>query len=93
MVDLTGGSCIGKNPAYWDTVTRKGHTSRIGSVRIEGVKLPRMKQIGYAKTICATCPVRALCLQQGQYEEEGIWGGTLPDERVLVLPTADRWGD
>lgn len=79
---LTGASCVGLEPKFWDTTTRNGHTSRLGSVRISGVRVPRMKQISYAKTICATCPVRGLCLELGREEPEGIWGGLLPDERM-----------
>jgi WhiB family redox-sensing transcriptional regulator len=36
-----------------------------------------------ARTICAGCPVRAPCLNFAIREDirDGIWGGTLPDER------------
>lgn len=33
------------------------------------------------KAICATCPVRARCLEFGLGEEHGVWGGTTERER------------
>ena len=79
--DLSSGLCTALPVGYWDTVTRKGHTSRIGYVRISGKRIPRMKQIAYARLVCSSCPVQAACLEAGRNEPEGIWGGTLPDER------------
>ena len=46
-------------------------------------------QIRVAKAVCATCPVRRECLSaelahQGDREPgQGIWGGTLPQERKV----------
>lgn len=81
MITLDGAACAGYDPAYWDTTSRNGHTSRMGSVKIAGGKIPRMKQIALAKAVCATCPVITECRTLGMNEEEGIWGGKLPDER------------
>lgn len=48
---------------------------------------PEASQSGVAaraKAICATCPVRALCLQEGLNEIHGVWGGTTPQERKAL---------
>jgi WhiB family redox-sensing transcriptional regulator len=34
-----------------------------------------------AREICLRCPVIALCLKVGLYEDYGIWGGTTPEQR------------
>lgn len=81
---LEDAACVAYHPAYWETVTRSGHTSRLGSVKIGSGRMPRIKQIAIAKTICNGCPAKASCLKLGMNEEEGIWGGTLPDERRLT---------
>lgn len=78
---LDNAACVGYDPKYWDTSTRRGRTSRMGKVRIAGVKMPRQVQIAKAKAVCASCPVITACLAMGLHEEEGIWGGKLPDER------------
>jgi hypothetical protein len=80
-LNLEDGACLGSDPMLWDTVTRSGHTSRLGYVKIKSGRIPRTKQIAIAKSICKTCPVQSLCLNLGINEEEGIWGGKLPDER------------
>lgn len=74
-------ACLGHDPHLWDTSTRDGHTARFGSVRVKDGRMPRQRQIALAKAICASCPVITLCLTLGMKEEEGIWGGKLPDER------------
>lgn len=43
----------------------------------------RTKQdIQQAKRICAQCPVRKECYQEGRYEMYGIWGGLTGNERL-----------
>ncbi|TMK81786.1 MAG: WhiB family transcriptional regulator, partial [Actinobacteria bacterium] len=39
-----------------------------------------------ALSICATCPVRAQCLDYAIRNREtyGIWGGTTPDQRRRI---------
>jgi WhiB family transcriptional regulator, redox-sensing transcriptional regulator len=39
-----------------------------------------------ALSICATCPVRAQCLEYAVRNKEiyGIWGGTTPDQRRRI---------
>jgi hypothetical protein len=78
---LDNAACKGYDPGYWDTTTRRGRTSRMGTVKIQGGRVPRQQQIALAKHVCSTCPVITECLILGIDEEEGIWGGKLPDER------------
>lgn len=80
-MDMENAACKGLDPAYWDTVTRRGRTSRLGTVKIGSGRVRRSQQIAYAKLICSTCPVITECRAIGNNEVEGIWGGTLPDER------------
>lgn len=32
--------------------------------------------------VCKRCPVRAECLEDGLWEEHGVWGGLTRDERL-----------
>ena len=42
-------------------------------------------EINQAREICATCPVRAMCLDYATFAEEfGIWGGTTTGERKVL---------
>lgn len=84
-MNLDGALCVGYDPKYWDTTTRRGVTSRMGTVKIGAGRIPRMTQIALAKSVCAKCPVITECRTLGMEEEEGIWGGTLPDERRARL--------
>ena len=40
-------------------------------------------EAGPAKAICATCPVRDLCLEWAlaTHQEDGVWGGLTDNER------------
>jgi len=40
-----------------------------------------------ARSVCATCPVKAECLQYGVNETEGIWGGTSDEQRRVLRRT------
>lgn len=37
--------------------------------------------VAYARSICATCPIRLECLAQGRDEKLGVWAGTTPQQR------------
>jgi hypothetical protein len=37
-----------------------------------------------AREICLKCPVMALCLKVGFYEDYGIFGGTTPKQRIQL---------
>jgi hypothetical protein len=42
--------------------------------------------INSAKSLCITCPIRQTCLSYAldNNETDGIWGGTVPSERVKM---------
>lgn len=42
-------------------------------------------EVDRAKRICASCPVRRTCLENGMSEEWGIWGGYTKPERARAL--------
>jgi WhiB family redox-sensing transcriptional regulator len=44
---------------------------------------PALVQLGRAKQLCASCPVRTECLEWAlaNDQETGVWGGTNEDER------------
>ncbi|MBC9820515.1 WhiB family transcriptional regulator [Terrabacter sp. MAHUQ-38] len=45
-----------------------------------------------AKLLCASCPVRARCLDHAlEFEEFGVWGGTTPEERDVMRGHPFRW--
>lgn len=46
-----------------------------------------------ARQVCAGCPVRTLCLEQGlENREYGVWGGTSERERLAILRERRREG-
>jgi WhiB family redox-sensing transcriptional regulator len=48
---------------------------------------PAAEQIKRAKAVCAGCQVRSECLDFALRTRatEGVWGGTSPEERELLL--------
>ena len=48
-----------------------------------GLSEPALRQITVAKTVCARCPVRAVCLRWAldSSQEFGVWGGLSEGER------------
>jgi WhiB family redox-sensing transcriptional regulator len=56
---------------------------------------PGLDQIGQAKRICRSCPVRQRCLAWalGLGAVSGIWGGTTEDERRTLRGAAARRHD
>ncbi len=60
---------------------------------VEGVRgLKRTHLVTQAKTICAACPVIAICREYGVKTQEpyGIWGGLTQPERQRAL-RGHRW--
>ena len=47
---------------------------------------PSVAQIAEAKTVCARCEVRGECLALAlaTRQTHGIWGGTSPEERMVL---------
>jgi WhiB family redox-sensing transcriptional regulator len=52
-----------------------------------GTGAPAVKQAEEAKRLCATCPSVEPCLAfaLATRQELGVWGGTSPDERRLLI--------
>jgi WhiB family transcriptional regulator, redox-sensing transcriptional regulator len=50
------------------------------------------EQISRALGICAGCPVRQQCFDFAMQTREsvGIWGGTIPEERIRALRARNR---
>lgn len=53
---------------------------------------PSFLQVLDAKAVCAGCPFRSACLHIAlkSGEQDGIWGGTTPDERRNLRRRAAR---
>lgn len=77
--DFTGALCAEIGPQAWDDI---GYPESANSV----------KRYAFAKRICASCPIRQLCLQWAMTFEEqephagrhGVFGGLSPSERQLL---------
>lgn len=87
------GSCFGhENPDMWFSDS----TERTGSGRPNAHESnQQLANALEALSICATCPAeaKAQCLILGMKDENidnGIWGGTLSGERLLVQRTDIR---
>lgn len=53
----------------------------------DGRKLADKMKVVNARVACSICPVRAECLEfalAGRIEH-GVWGGTIPEEREVLL--------
>lgn len=68
--------CRGMGDYPWFGPSLFGHTNRT-----EESAIKRRERIIKAKNICAECPVRQECLNEGKREAHGIWGGLTPEER------------
>ncbi|MFE7060487.1 WhiB family transcriptional regulator [Streptomyces californicus] len=57
-----------------------------------GTTGPALLQAEEAKTVCRSCPVRALCLEWAleSGQEQGVWGGTDEDDRRRIHRRAAR---
>lgn len=57
-----------------------------GPERREGDRKRRERE-ARAKAICMQCPVRIPCLVGAleRDEQEGVWGGTTPEDRMTML--------
>lgn len=49
----------------------------------EDRKAPESSYYKMGKLVCENCPVQEECLQQGNNEVYGLWGGRTPKERSL----------
>jgi WhiB family redox-sensing transcriptional regulator len=64
---MSRGACQREDPELFFPVTTHGAA---------------LRQVNAAKAVCRACAVRAACLSFGlQTSQDGIWGGTTPEER------------
>lgn len=93
-------SVTGTKPAFWQDRAACGKYLPApgelwpwdtGLLRGKGAALRMKEREDHAKAVCATCPVRADCLDFGIYQAiendivEGIWGGLNPQELAATL--------
>lgn len=86
------GNCTGdSNPDYWYPEIPIGRPSAQFVERLT-------RETEYALKLCSACPVKDTCLAEGMKTETvrgtieawgnlpfGIWGGTLPHERLQMV--------
>ena len=94
MTNQISGACTGHDdPDLWfsDTTDARGSGKLPNSVSQEMINRSLM-----ALAICNNCPIQERCLQEGLKDENidnGIWGGKLSGERILMTRTNVRAGD
>ena len=82
MISQLQGTCTtDDNPDLWfPTVPNGGYWhTKIKKVASE---------VRYALNVCASCPIKEKCLEEGLKHENlayGIWGGRLAGERILMV--------
>ncbi|MXM66765.1 WhiB family transcriptional regulator [Streptomyces sp. HUCO-GS316] len=54
-------------------------------------RTPLKENVEEAKRLCATCPVKDACLTHAiaNNEQDGVWGGLTPDERLTHASTLE----
>lgn len=81
------GLCTGSSdPDLWfsDSVDRSVSKGRPLGKELKAKMVARSVA---ALSICAICPIKEACLAEGMKQQNidyGIWGGTLPGERLLM---------
>jgi WhiB family redox-sensing transcriptional regulator len=70
------GACLSADPELFFPISSRGASA---------------PQIARARSVCASCPVRAQCLSFAlSTHQHGIWGGTTEDERKRLRRRAHR---
>lgn len=91
------GLCTGhENPDLWfsESSDSDGDSSHTNENSAE-YKL-RIANVKTALSICNACPSKVECFDEGMKRENldnGIWGGTLPGERVILAGVALTWNN
>lgn len=91
------GLCTGhENPDLWFS---ESIDSDIDNYHINEHSAEYQQRIANVKTalsICGQCPSKTECLAEGLKKENldnGIWGGTLPGERLLLSDVSLTWNN
>ena len=82
-----------EEPLWHDDAACADHPKEVffGHEEREGLKRHRptltVTEVREAKAICAQCPVKQQCLDHAlEFDERhGIWGGTTPSERRMMV--------
>ena len=91
------GLCTGhENPDLWfsESIDSDAKTSHTNENSAE-YKL-RIANVRTALAICNVCPSKAACFDEGMKKENldnGIWGGTLPGERLVLTDVSLTWNN
>ena len=91
------GLCTGhENPDLWfsESIDSDIDNNRVNEHSAE-YKL-RIANVKTALSICNACPAKAECFNEGMKREnldDGIWGGTLPGERIILAGVPSTWSN
>ena len=91
------GLCTGhENPDLWfsESIDSDIDNNRVNEHSKE-YKL-RIANVKTALSICNACPAKAECFDEGMKREnldDGIWGGTLPGERIILAGVSSTWSN
>jgi hypothetical protein len=91
------GLCTGhENPDLWfsESIDSDIDNNRVNEHSAE-YKL-RIANVKTALSICNACPAKAECFNEGMKREnldDGIWGGTLPGERIILAGVSSTWSN
>lgn len=68
---MSRGACQGEDPELFFPISVTGAA---------------LSQVSAAREVCGRCTVQVACLAYGvENRQDGIWGGTTPDERRALL--------
>jgi hypothetical protein len=91
------GLCTGhETPDLWfsESVDSDGENSNTNVDSAEYKQ--RITNVQTALAICNQCPVKAECFTEGMKREnldDGIWGGSLPGERIILADVSVTWNN
>ena len=91
------GLCTGhENPDLWfsESIDSDIENNRINERSAEYKQ--RIANVQTALSICKVCPVKAECFAEGMKRENldnGIWGGSLPGERIVLADVSVTWNN
>jgi hypothetical protein len=91
------GLCTGhENPDLWfsESVDSDGENSHTNIDSAEYKQ--RIVNVKTALSICNACPSKSECFAEGMKRENldnGIWGGSLPGERIVLADVSVTWNN